>query len=283
MTIRFILFNWAVPSEFIEMDDHVSAADSYVNTRDVKVALDNHNISLARRARQPIISQEFGAASDPRDPLIVQSIHPVSVNRNSGKVFYLSPIWIPPVCFEIQLSIRAGVADAGEFDAKIYPVIDGPGERNDVDTSLEITVNAAAEAKYTATIPVPQSAQWAREAMLYLYYETPLYDVAAKGGGTAITDVSRREEGAWVVGPFAGTWAGFFLVCTTDTTVLPIQIVEGINLGGGSYKLYLEGPWRGKVPIVGTDEFDIYQANYLKVWNVSAYPVAVTNWSAERV
>jgi hypothetical protein len=196
-------------------------------------------------------------------------------------VCYAAPIWIPFQAFEIELTVRAAAARAGEGveDIILYPVIDGPEERPDLDTSIKITVSGTTETLYRATIPVPQSAVWAGLGFLHIYYITPLIDTASKGA-TVISDVTRGPPATIDANLGSTAFIGEFAVFS-DATMLPMRFAD-IDILAGDDRAIFASAWPGPVPLPGTTTFQIFPANELTIYTICAYPLEVTDWFAER-
>lgn len=157
-----------VPSTFLLLDSHVTAADEYINVRDEQVARANNNILLASRIKRQIMTYTLPGNS---------MKYYGTDDHDSGNPMRLwhQTIAINQTTKRLRLYIRAYLTDldAGSSltqDVYLYPVISPVGAPRQYVPSTRITVDQAfstyaesAAKTFTVIIPVnvvPSMSLW---------------------------------------------------------------------------------------------------------------------------
>jgi len=271
------IVDYTIPSAFIRLDHQVSAADSYVDVHTQQTARKNHNKLLACRIRQPLFSlhataNTAGAAAVGPDPLIYDS-NAVSPERDNSSVIMAAPIFIPHRCKSCTFVVEAGVRSTAEGNVELYPVIDPPNGRAEIDTGVVITLTTATtRTRYAVTVPVPAASARYGIGTFVVYGVGSIYAADLKAA-TAITDVGRD----WVEAAFTSAFTNAVVYITTDTDIEPRMIRGAMDLGA-TERLYLDSPWN-KVPIPGTDTAAIRAINGLRLWEACLYPDRIAGFS----
>jgi len=262
-----------IASSLVLFDTRVTDVDHYLNVRDLQVFRENHNLLLAERTRQPLVHQVWfdGYDSNPS----IKTLEAVSTDRLRGHQAFYCRVELPPAVKELTLNVRAGFVDAAGGNVYLYPVLDGPTERRELDKTNEvITINATAETKYTIDVPVSNEAQRAGYGSFYIYVETPMYGTDLKADG-AITAVGGGTQ-AWIQSasaPTVGDVAYFKTGGVADPTYLP-RIIKSIV----GTQQYFDGPWVGPIPVAGTQQVNYRSVNTCRIWSLTLYPKEVTDF-----
>ena len=104
-----------VPSEFIRLDTNVSAADRFVNVRDLQVVRDNHNMIIGRQLRRVIATDYVREASNRYKPL----------NRsNSTPVYYMPIGHLAYGRKSLRVDIEANKLNAEDDNPVLYFAVD---------------------------------------------------------------------------------------------------------------------------------------------------------------
>lgn len=182
-TVR-ILGSATIPAKFIRLDDRVTAADQYVNARDMQILRNNHNMLLARRVRQPV-AQFGGKGWQPTGTTNVYSIRAAS--REMGDIFLTTPITVPIGTRELRFTMT-GVRLANT-SVDIYPCVDGPDESTEPNDAYKLTIGSTNVVK-NVTFPVPTSVTATGLGTFYAIIGGGLTNEADLNTGIAIVDVS---------------------------------------------------------------------------------------------
>jgi len=274
-----ILHDQTIPAEFKRPDDRTTTADQYINAHDEQMYRENHNILVAQRQRHTICTQLTHDDTNSRDPVLIRSLTPVSVNRDSGFIAWFAPLFVSRFTKSIIINVRASRIGA---NTPLYPVVDGPRNRQQLNTSLAMTPVDATETKYTSTAPVPYEACLAGFGQVYIYAETPMYGADLKGGPVAITGVGvDGDGGSWITIGVDGTFIVGTAVYFSDSEIPPRVITERAT-DGVTDRLRFREPWGGKYPIVGSTTCNVRQVAQARIHGVSIYEERVSDFSDER-
>lgn len=262
-----------IPSAFLRIDDTATGDDRAVSVHELQAVRDNHNILLARRCKRQIFALRFDTDDDD-DGLIYKSARPF--DRLIGDVLLAIPIFVENNTQSIQVNMRAALEDNAGPDAIVVGVIDGPNETRNLDTSVSMTFTTSTQTEASMTVPVPRTALYRQEGMLYLYGLTPSYSTVVETAVT-IDDQVRNQIRA----DFTATTTGH-IAAYSDKSITPSLVLAATSILSASTKdNYLDSQPDQKID-ASSVTMEIWKANGLVVKEVTAWEVAVTDFAANR-
>lgn len=272
-----------IPSSFIRLDDHTTAADAFVNVRDHARMRSNHNILVAKRLRREVFHLVFNHSIS-NAPFNYRCRNRVG-QAGVQPIIFLNQILVSQWTNEIDIVIEAckdaidgssGFTDDPFVKAKLYRDPGTPGG----DNLESVTISAAtgSPAKYTLTLPVPQTRSVAAPWYGMEYYWLVIY-------GDTLVDTAYAKDANKTVAAWGERWVeltgastsslGSVIYCNTDLTVAPRQVTS-VDTSGSPYRYYVDQPWsRDLVP--GTDAMTIREIQGIDFYSISAYEETVTS------
>ena len=273
------LSRWTIPTAFQVLDSVVTAADSFVDCRTLKVREQNHNVLLAKGVRKLIMTQAFA-------PLDVKA-YEWGNDRDPPLAFEI-PVLVNQGCQFLTVNVRCcktDLASGTPGTPKLLFVLHPVGRKLQPDTygvsfsvTTAYTATEASLGDYTNDIPVPMTGpteSWRagrRVFMLACFCKSALVTDASGTAAGAITDVGSDHvkfagEGAAAVGR---------VLHFSDLSLEPRQITR-YDAGSGHYTVH---PPLLQAAISGTDTATTRDVVGVRIHNISIYEKTVTDLTA---
>lgn len=284
-----------IPSEFVPFDTNVTAADSYINVRDLQRFRLNHNSLLAQRVRKSLSTQIYNKDSDApatqhNDPYIFRSR--LNVTENAGPMILGGPIYVTQHTKQLIFYMRArkteldgGSAEAA--DPKLFFVVRNPGTSKNVTLTSSFSVTTAhataGGASYFATVNLPpiepSKLFYGRQLLDFGVYIQCVTDSTQNiVGASAFTSVGENMfEGASAT--FGTGMVDTLVWVTTDLSIEARQIVKEANIGGGTYRYFLDSPW-SRMPSPNSDTLAIREILGVEIFSFCIQENIITDFSA---
>lgn len=238
-----------IPSSYIRLDDHVTAADSFINARDLQVARNNQNKLIARSTKRQLLNT-FNTG------YFVYSCR--SGNRTNGDVMFSVPLMLSATTREINVVMGAYKILS---DVTLKLVVDMTGQQGEYDvTTQSVTVTTTATnpaTKYTATLPVPGVIREGVICMLTCYIQGYSSGGNNLGGAKSISGFGDQ----WVDIVTTGSAPGLrdTLYFTNGGEGIGWKVIDKVvNQGSNTYRCYLDEPLEAPINItvdtVGTKD-----------------------------
>ena len=213
-----------IPAAYQLLDTHVTEANSFANTRDLKKLRDNHNILLARRCKHTILSSSF---RDHTSPTAGKTFYNTLswTGDDISNVLVSCPVIISSQTQKLRLNIYARkLSAAANTDVILSPVIHAMGEappQNPSVTTYNITVNNAAYAWFSVDFPVPKMSDSSlNRCMFSLMFYGGAYFPAEEMSGYVLVDSGPD----WIVSNFGALPAATVVnkvLSFSDTGITP--------------------------------------------------------------
>jgi hypothetical protein len=278
-----------IPDSFQRLDSQVTAADSFVNCRDMQVARANHNILVARRVQQTIFTCAFTGQLPGGEPLLYTVFRTRLQPEQDESEILRMKIFVPQWTQQLRLKFDACKASLSEgsenaFDPIVYADVWNPYARKPTWPPPSATVVAAhgSPATYSIDINVPQttaantSHAGRREFEFGVWVKCSRDTTQNILSAGSISDVSPSS----VTAATASSLIYNSLTVSTDTGIEARQIVKQIDMGAGVYQLVTDRPF-SRLPDVNNDTIDVNEIAGLDLYSASLRCLPVSSSAAE--
>lgn len=273
------VFARTIPSSYVRIDDQVTAADEYLNVRDLQRWFLNHNILLARRCRRPIyacnqVDSEYTLGATTRSAPAYSSFHELDYGNTND--WYLNvPIQISPWVQQLELVID-GVAATGTV--YVYPEI-GSEETAAIASSAYVASVTTSSGQFNVTIDLPPTMYNGRTKDAWFRLNV----ICAMDGSDLGSDEGVLDYGdVWVETDATTTSAtvGSVMYGVTDALFHP-RMVTGVEDLGSTTKIWVREPIAPGELTVGTSDVNFQDTYQFSPNYIGIYELGVSDFNAE--
>lgn len=255
-----LLSGWGIPSEYLKLDDRVTAADSFLDVASLQKARYNHNILVAQRIRRNMMSRATRGGYD-NEAEEIYTVTPYTDSRRPP-VYSAGTILISQGTERVQFSLYARraitMATSPEFGFRFFtPGRSGPAARiKDESDLVTISINNSSYAWFTATVEVPEAIKsnpatiGGRSMVGYIIYLVcPIDTESTIFSGAAITDSGDN----WLRTTGAGAIVDFRDCLYTNSAENSVGMITGtVSYGAADRKFFVDPPWYNTVSLSST-------------------------------
>jgi len=283
-----VLRDATIPAEFLRIDSTLTDEDEAVSVYLAQKRLENFNILVARRVRQPLLTKHFKADDYTVDgpSLLWTGVVPPNAGP-AGVVTKCAmlgpwPIAITPYCQYVTSWIWAKSSSA-TLDTFLYYAIRGPDDAYMTRDDDKVTVTGTSYAEYETDIPVPQSARASGRGELCVFYTCEMSAADKDAGSINVVDWGPN----YVVGDsqYAGSIVkGDIIYFDTDSTIDPRFILseQAVTSGASTfYKVTIDGVWNHPPDL--DDDYNVRAIGRFIPQTMCLAPKAISNFAGSNV
>lgn len=276
-----------IPASFQKLDTNVTAADEYVNVRDLQVARKNHNILIARGLRRTLYARSFAetTATSSSTLWIVREGNLGDERIGSRKPILETTALIDSAVASVTCVVHGVVLGTG-LDIKFTCVVDRPFGMRELSSSGSVTMSQGGSSKGSITAPVPYISEDRRNGIplfrIALFMEPEIG--ANLSSGTALGAVGSSGQSVTVATASlpAGTTEGRALhFAGTGGTDIPARVCSRRADSGANSELFVSKPF-GPLPVAGTNTLSIDEVATFQALSVTIYEDHLTAFDANR-